>query len=226
MRCIMCAVSRRLPADERRAQLLAAAIALSEEHGLGALTIRGVAERAGVSLGVVHYCFVDKDELVNGVIQAVNDDIANATRAFLSLDFTSGDTGADALREHLREAINLVWAVVEATPNRRLLTYEIATYALRHPNPEMVKLAVDQYSGYDELADLVLKRCGEASQMYWADHAGMARFVAGIIDEVSLRWLIDRDLDGVHQILGHGVDLVVSKALSSAGESPAKNLDT
>lgn len=204
---------RRLPADERRAQLLAAAIALSEEQGLAALTIRGVAERAGVSLGVVHYCFVDKDELVNGVIQAVNDEVANATRAFLSLDFNTGETGPEALREHMREAINLVWAVIEATPDRQLLTYEIAAYALRHPNPEMVKLAVDQYAGYDELADLVLKRCGEASKMHWEDHVGMSRFVSGMIDEVSLRWLVDRDTEGVHTTLENGVDLVVSKAI-------------
>ena len=209
-------VSKRLPAEERRAQLLSAAIELSEESGLGALTIRAVAERAGVSLGVVHYCFVDKEELVNVVIDSVNEEIAGATRAFLSLDFNTGETGPEALRDRLNEALALIWAVIEATPQRQLLTYEIATYALRHERPEMQDLARVQYQGYDMLAESVLQRCGEASRMTWSDWPAAVRMVGAIIDAVSLRCLVDRDTEAAHRTLEIGVEMIVAIAKDAA----------
>lgn len=205
-------MSKRLPAPERRAQLLAAAIELSEETGLSALTIRAVAERAGVSLGVVHYCFVDKDELVHAVIDSVNEDLAAATRAFLSLDFNTGEVGPDALRVRLNEALTLIWAVIESTPKRQLLTYEIATFSLRHVRPEMRDLARVQYQGYDLLAQSVLDRCGEASRMTWPDHAAAVRMVGAIIDAVSLRFLVDGDNDSAHRTLESGVEMIVAVA--------------
>ena len=125
-------MTRRLPAEERRAQLLQAALAIAEKEGLGAITVRGIAERAGVSLGVVHYCFTDKEELVREVINAVNADVLQAAEAFVDVDFGQGPSGPEGLRSRLYEAVDLVWTVISASPDRQLLTYEITTYSLRH----------------------------------------------------------------------------------------------
>jgi len=47
-----------------REQILEAALATFEEHGLHTTTLRDVAERAGMSLSGVHWYFKNKDELV------------------------------------------------------------------------------------------------------------------------------------------------------------------
>lgn len=203
---------KRLPADKRRAQLLDAAIRITEEHGLGALTIRAVAERAGVSLGVVHYCFVDKDELVNNVIGAANEDLAAATRAFLSLDLSSGETGPAALEELVREALNLQWGVISASPDRQLLTYEIAAYSIRLRQPEDENLALDQYRGYDALVEMVLRRAGEATAMEWEDFPSVVRATGAVLDGSVLRWLIDRDDESFKRTIGIGIKLVIDNA--------------
>lgn len=49
----------------RRSEILAAASELLRTGGVGGCTVRGVAERAGVSNGVIHYYFADTDELVD-----------------------------------------------------------------------------------------------------------------------------------------------------------------
>jgi AcrR family transcriptional regulator len=57
-------MANRLPADKRRAQILEAALTIAAEQGVAALTMRPLAEAAGVSLGVLHYHFDDNDTLL------------------------------------------------------------------------------------------------------------------------------------------------------------------
>lgn len=59
--------ARPLPADERRATILAAARALVLEHGQ-ATTTRLIAEAAGVAEGTIFRSFATKDELFDAVI--------------------------------------------------------------------------------------------------------------------------------------------------------------
>ncbi|RYF54629.1 MAG: TetR family transcriptional regulator, partial [Comamonadaceae bacterium] len=57
-------MAKKLPADERRAQILSAAMTIAAERGVDALTMRPLAAAAGVSPGIVHYHFHDKDTLL------------------------------------------------------------------------------------------------------------------------------------------------------------------
>ena len=54
--------------DDRRAQLLDAAVALLEAEGPGAVTMERLADRAGVSKPVVYDHFANRTELVLGVL--------------------------------------------------------------------------------------------------------------------------------------------------------------
>ena len=48
----------------RRRQLVDAAIASIHQYGLGETTIARIAEKAGVSPGIIHHYFADKDDLL------------------------------------------------------------------------------------------------------------------------------------------------------------------
>lgn len=206
-------VTRRLPADQRRAQLLRAALGIAEHDGLGAVTIRGVAERAGVSLGVVHYCYTDKEELLRALIGAVNSEVHKAATAFVSVDFDSGARGKEGLRRRLYEAVDLIWAVISASPDRQLLTYEIVSYSIRtHGLPE-VGLARDQQTSNEEIVRSVLERTAHSAGMDWnMGLDNMVHVVHSIINGIGLRWQISRDDDEANRLLHRGVDLVVADA--------------
>ncbi len=64
---------RRLPPDERRAQLLSIALDVFAERGLGAARHAEIAERAGVSVSTVFVYFPTREDLVNDVLDAVAD---------------------------------------------------------------------------------------------------------------------------------------------------------
>ncbi len=56
----------RVPADVRRTELVQAAIQVATREGLAATTTRRIAQELGISVGVVHYCFRSKEELLHG----------------------------------------------------------------------------------------------------------------------------------------------------------------
>ena len=59
-----------LPVEQRRAQLVAAAMRVMQREGAWSLTTRAVAREAGVPLGAVHYAFgakADADRMTRRV---------------------------------------------------------------------------------------------------------------------------------------------------------------
>lgn len=91
--------------------LLDAARRMVAEKGLSSLTLRGVARRAGVNLGMFHYHFKSKDEFVRRVLQQTYEDF------FQRLSLESGGPG-DA-KTRLRRALTVVARF--GRENRRLI---------------------------------------------------------------------------------------------------------
>lgn len=177
------------------------------------MTVRGVAERAGVSLGVVHYCYTDKEELLREVINTVNSEVHRAAAVFVNIEFGSGVGGTEGLRRRLYEAIDLVWAVISASPDRQLLTYEIVSYSLRTYGLPESGLARGQQESNEAIVRTVLERTADASGMQWTlGLDDMVRMVMCLIDGIGLRWQIYRDDDEANDLLHKAVDLVVADA--------------
>jgi AcrR family transcriptional regulator len=81
------------PSRNVDAQLLAAGRALYPETGCTGLSVRKVAERAGVNLGMFHYHFGSKDAFVRTLLQSLYDGM------FADLQLAAGSAGpVDALR--------------------------------------------------------------------------------------------------------------------------------
>src|SRR5580765_4309456 len=55
----------------RRKQLVEAAIAVIHEEGFANATVARIARRAGVSSGIVHHYFADKDDLLFATMRAL-----------------------------------------------------------------------------------------------------------------------------------------------------------
>jgi TetR/AcrR family transcriptional repressor of bet genes len=65
----------------RRKQLIEAAIAAIHEHGFANATVARIARRAGVSSGIVHHYFADKDELLFATMRALLTELRHDTVA-------------------------------------------------------------------------------------------------------------------------------------------------
>jgi len=175
----------RLPVAERREQLIEAALAVASRDGIDAATVRAVAAEAGVSLGVVHYCFQDKDELLRAMAHAITS--ANLERSLGELPEEAAST-----ESVIENVIDALWAGIQDSRGPQLLSYELTTSSLRHP--ELNQVAIEQYRGQWAAAEQVLDLVERAAGVGWAvPRAKLARSIVAVVDGFSLAWLVDGD---------------------------------
>jgi len=200
------------PIADRRRQLVEAGLTIAERDGVAGVTVRRVASEAGVSLGLVSYCFGSKEELILAMATRIvqetveHSDPGPASGASNS---SGGGSTADGIGPVLHSTLAAMWQQVERTPGRQLLTYEITTLALREPG--LGDVAKQQYETTVALAGDVLERAAEIAGVTWTrdlDH--VAGLVVMAIDGATLRWLVDHDSDAALARLGDVADLLTT----------------
>ena len=200
--------------EQRRAHLVEAAIGLAEQKGVAAVTTRDVARAAGVSLGVVHYCFDSKDALITEVVKALSAELRDSVDD--DPEFSGWtETGIDALRSLVTVGLAAMWRDVEDKRNRQLLTYEVTTYALREADgdPQKLGIAREQYAFNDSTVAVLFDRAATVTETKWTvPVTEVSRLVLSMIDGVVLRWLVDEDSATAYRQLERLAQLVTTLA--------------
>jgi AcrR family transcriptional regulator len=187
--------------EDRRAQLVNCALALADRGGMGAVTVRGVAEEARVSLGVVHYCFDDKEQLVAAMIEKV---IAEQLDALLATVPTEDlGTGRGALQASIQEAVTAVWSRVAEFPNRWLLMIESMLFSLRQPTESAsAGQAMMQHTIAEKYGHTYLAEIGDRCQMQWEwPERDLVRSALQMLFGTVQWWLVDRDDEAARRSL-------------------------
>lgn len=183
-----------MPVEDRRAQLVEAAIAVMTREGVRKATTRAIVAEAGASLSVFHYCFDSKQALLEEVVRTIVGRTSDLAREALA----SVEPGDDPLRA----SVMAYWDHVTAHPAEHLLTYEVTQHCLR--DPDLTDVARIQYDHYAEvIADHLRQMLGEQ-----ADDAQVrvtARYLAVVVDGLTLDWLVRRDDAEAHAVLEFAV---------------------
>jgi AcrR family transcriptional regulator len=174
----------RIPADERRRQLVAAAFRVMAADGVGAATTRAIAAEAGMPLSSFHYCFRSKNELLGELAgQMVSTEVSAAAQVL---------TPEDGLEVTIRGALRAYWQLVEESPGEHQVLYELTQVALRTPGLE--GLAQRQYARYQAGCREMIERIGVACEVEWLLPLDvLARMLVTLLDGLTLNWLVDRD---------------------------------
>lgn len=94
--------SRRLPADERRAELLAAAVRVFSREGFHGATTRAIAREAGVAEALLYRYFSDKKELFVCAVRETSARLVQGLRAALDAHADDPIAAIDALLDFAR----------------------------------------------------------------------------------------------------------------------------
>lgn len=170
--------------EERREQLIDAAIQVLASEGLGRATTRNITEQANLALGAFHYAFRSKDELLESVIERV---VSATERVLQDAVEDVRDDPSKATSRMLDE----FWDFIDSTPDLQLAQYELTVHALR--NPAMSHLAVDQHRRYTAAIRGVLELMPDAPQGQDADD--LARYIAATMDGLVLHRLVEGDVE-------------------------------
>ncbi|UPK75803.1 TetR family transcriptional regulator C-terminal domain-containing protein [Nocardioidaceae bacterium SCSIO 66511] len=193
----------RISSEDRRDQLVEAAIRVATREGVGAVTTRTVAAEADATPGIVHYVYRSMTELLGDMIKAIADEQVQRV--------TSVQIEGTNVRECLERAFEALWTTLESEPDVHLLTYEVTDHALRHP--ELAELADWQYQCYFDAATAALGAVAKAADIEWSVPVrSLARLIVAVNDGISLAWLVDRDTDRARETYGHVIDHLVEVA--------------
>ncbi|SHF84122.1 TetR/AcrR family transcriptional regulator [Streptoalloteichus hindustanus] len=177
---------RRMPAEERRRELVAAAFRVMAREGIAAASTRAIVAEAGMPLGAFHYCFRSKQELLRELMTSSAREAARAA-------VTALRPGLDVLGS-LRDGFLAYWQVIEAEPAKQMVLHELTQYALRQP--ELADLPRWEYESYVDETVRYLRAVGDNAGAEWTlPERVLARMVVTVTDGVTLGWLADRDSD-------------------------------
>ncbi|MEU6930826.1 TetR/AcrR family transcriptional regulator [Streptomyces sp. NPDC046374] len=193
-------MSRR-SADERREQLIDAAIRVMIRDGVAKATTRAVVAEAGLPLGAFHYCFRAKEQLLQSVIERI---------MLRALDPPAAPPAAELpVDEVVRGTLRAYWERVRRNPDEHLLTYELTQYALRKPG--LADVARGQYRHYTEVSLRQLETIARRSGAEWTlPLPVLTRYGLSALDGLTLNWLIDRDDEAASAALDMYADHLVT----------------
>ena len=104
---------------ETRAQVIEAAVACICEEGFGAATMNRIAERAGVTWGVMQYHFGDRGGLFSAVLDAGYDHLTDRLKTI--------EIRGETLRERVRGLVDAGWEIFLAPMARACFEIVLAT---------------------------------------------------------------------------------------------------
>lgn len=193
----------RMSGDERRELLVHAAIRVMTRDGVAKATTRAIATEADMPLGVFHYAFRSKQELMVQVTET----IARRSRTEIDAAVLTGEERdlADVVRAGLRAYFDHV----VAHPEEHLVTYELTTTALR--DAEMGDVGARMYAYYLSQNQQLLEAAAEALGLVFLEPVEVvSRYVFSAMDGLALNFLASGDEEGARAVL----DLVARTLLA------------
>jgi DNA-binding transcriptional regulator YbjK len=178
-------VGRKSHADERRKQILQALYECLAEKGHERVTIKKIAQRAGLPHGVIHYYFTDKDEIIAELIKSLQSSYYDQWEKLLSA--ISGDS------RKIPAAIDFLAKFMVLNPGLNRVLYNLVQMGFeKKPVRDALKEAYQVYR--QQLADLFFKNSSAGEQHVSA--TGLLAMVEGL----ALQWMIEENVVKPEQI--------------------------
>ncbi|MFJ8142812.1 TetR/AcrR family transcriptional regulator [Streptomyces sp. NPDC096013] len=182
----------RMAAKDRREELISAAFRVMVRDGVVKATTRAIVNEAKMPLGVFHYCFSSREELLQEVLTRFTERSAEASREALH---EGGDLSA-----RIAKSLAAFWEGVELSPGQHQVSYELTHYALRQAGFE--ELARRQYQSYLEVHKALLTEAASSEGIRWtAPVPVLARYLNAVLDGLTLCWLVDRNSEDSREVL-------------------------
>jgi AcrR family transcriptional regulator len=175
--------------NARRAQIVGAAIDTIAELGYGQASLARIAERVGISKGVISYHFAGKEDLVREVLGEV---LARA-EAYMAPRIPAGPAGPVVLRAYIESNLSFMGEY----HNHLLAIVEVAQNA-RDASGRRLLNASALAAGAGALVDMLARFQARGELREDFDPAVMAMAIREAIDAVPRRMARDPGLDVAH----------------------------
>ena len=195
--------------DARREQIIDAARACVQEHGLEAVSMEMIIARSGLSTGAVYRYFSGKDEIMSAAVAAGTAGLAHAIAPILA------DPDPPALPEFVGELISTGLAYALEDRDVDLTRMAIRGWSHVQTDPELKTATLAAYQKMrDQVAVTVKRWQAEGTIDPQADPAAIAQ----LITSISLGFVAQRALAGNADPMAHVAALKAITRSASASE--------
>jgi AcrR family transcriptional regulator len=171
----------RVPAEERKEQLIAATVELMRREGVQSVTIRAIAKEANAPLATAHYCFSNKEELMEAAAEAWLKNLSS---------FSNDVPGHLGLRKAVEQVAEGYWRALEEEPASLLSEIELILWATR--NAAVSPLAAKIYPAYEvELGNVFSSAAKASGEECRISFPALVRTFLMIYDGAALQYMTD-----------------------------------
>ena len=192
-------MSRSDLASERKTQIINATIECITRYGYSNFSMQDVARVADVSKGIIHYYFLNKEDLMMTVLDYVSSDIENL--------LNSGDPNP----EPTTRLSNVIWICSSIVQNKREYYRINMDFWTQIDQKEKVRQEIaSHYAKFRNSIAIIIQqgitsgvfRKGEATQF--------ASMIIAMIDGIALQWLFDEGVYNYDEIVKNSEEAILN----------------
>lgn len=170
-------------APKRRAEIIEATFFCIALKGYSNITMQNIADSAGVSKGVIHYYFRNKEELFISVFEKLINDL---------------DSHIASRVERAKQPNDKILAVIRAVfekvrENKKFQVVLLDFWAHSTKNPALKAANANQYARYRHLAKKIIAEGIEKGAFRKCDPTRVASALIGLIEGFTIQWILDED---------------------------------
>jgi len=189
----------------RRGQLTRAAYKVVGQKGYYEFTVRDIAREAGLSTGLVHYYFKNKEDLLLNLLKEIN---RNMT-IILNRNISTSDDPREKLNIFMRQAFDLV-------KNEKDYFYIVIDFWTQvNKNERMKRANIKLFKSYRDEISKILNEGVEKGVFMKMDIDYTAAVIISIIQGLIIQYVIDNNAfnyeDYTKKVMKHINDLVSKK---------------
>lgn len=190
-------------AAERKDQIVRATVECITKHGYHNFSMQDVARTAGVSKGIIHYYFLNKDDLMMSVLDRVAGDIEGV----LAEDMKSITDPAQKLDIFMSVSFD----VVRSTKEYYQVNMDFWTQI--NQKKEVRQVISRHYAKFRDTCANVIDEGIKSGAFKDVNPHVYASFVISVIDGVSLQWLFDENVFSYDEMVKTSKDLILNGIL-------------
>jgi AcrR family transcriptional regulator len=200
-----------MSAGDRRERLVEAAIRVMTRDGVARATTRAIAAEAEMPLGVFHYAFRSKQELMARVTESIA--LQSQADIEVAMDASEGEDLLGIVRAVLFAYLDHV----VSHPSEHLVTYELTLHALR--DKELGEVARRQHEYYQQWNEQMLSSGAEQFDLEYDEQVPvMARFIFSLMDGLAFNYLARGDEAQARAVVDLAARTMVSMVKSIGGQ--------
>lgn len=187
-------------AAERKSQIVKATVACITKYGYHNFSMQDVAKAAGVSKGIIHYYFLNKDDLMMSVLSEVASNIEKILQDDMSPSYSP--------ERRLAVFMEIVFDVVIRT--REYYQVNMDFWTQINQKEEVRKVIASHYDKFRSTVKNVIEEGIASGDFKQVDSGDYAAYIIAVIDGLSLQYLFDSESFDYEKVSSNTSNMILS----------------